>query len=59
MTLLEALEAGGCSAKIQRERGQWRIVVYRRSDVVAVHEARELRAACALAVGSRLPTSTV
>lgn len=59
MTLLEALEAGGCSAKIQRKRGQWRIAVYRRSNMVAVFEARELRAACALAVGSRLPTGTV
>lgn len=59
MTLLEALEAGGHTAKIARKGGLWRITVYRRRHVIAVYEARELRAACALVVGSRLPTGTV
>ena len=59
MTLLEALESGGHTAKIARKSGRWRITVYRQRRSVAVYEARELRAACALVVGSRLPTDTV
>ena len=59
MTLLEALESGGYTARIARKGGKWRVTVYRRRAVIAVYEARELRAACALVVGSRLPTDTV
>lgn len=56
MTLLEALETGRYTAKIQRKAGQWRIAVYKGRRIIAHHEARELRAACSLAVGSSVPT---
>lgn len=59
MTLLEALEIGGYTAKIQRKHGQWRIAVYHRRRMVRHYEHRELRGACALALGSSVPTDTL
>ena len=58
MTLLEALEGGGYTARIQRKSQRWRIVVYRARRLVAAYEARELRTACSIAVGSLLPSDT-
>ena len=59
MTLLEALETGRYTAKIQRKSGQWRIAVYKGRRLVRHYEHRELRAACSIAVGSSLPTDAL
>ena len=56
MTLLEALESGTYTAKIQRKSGMWRVAVYHRRRLVRHYEHRELRGACALALGSSVPT---
>lgn len=56
MTLLEFVESVGASAKIQRKGGMWRIALYRNRKRIKLYEHRELRGACALALGSSVPT---
>lgn len=59
MTLQEAIESGQFTAKIQRKDGMWRIALYRQRRMTTIYEARELRQACAIALGSTVPGDTV
>jgi hypothetical protein len=48
------VETPGNIVKLHRKKGMWRFILTRQRKVVAVYEARELRAALALLQASNL-----